>query len=160
MGATPTQALATLREGTALTARIIFTAAMILAAVTLAFFTGPIGTNAGFVTLSYTEIAKGFWQEFEEIRQANRLDAVQFERAQRIATSWFFIGPCEGDTRKLPSGGDGAVQAVAVAQPDRSTDAAILQILAILVRGSNLGRKPSEDVCRFAEETAIPRKAR
>lgn len=115
----------------------------------------PATAGAELVTQSYTDFAKVLWQSLREVSVARGLTAQQASLVERTAAHWFHIGPCRGDVRKVKESETfGVLQYVANARPERPTEAATLEMLAILLR-EGLGR-PSEYVCRFAVETAAP----
>ena len=56
----------------------------------------PSGAQAGLVPQPYTEYARNLIRAFEEIEAANELSPPEKNSAENMATTWFYMGPCEG----------------------------------------------------------------
>jgi hypothetical protein len=86
---------------------------------------------------------------FEKVKSARKLSTADYGLARVIAGTWVYVGPCHGDSRKLPANNDvSAMQIVAQAAPDNAYEAATLEMIAILLR-IDLGR-PSSTLCALA----------
>jgi hypothetical protein len=107
--------------------------------------------------LTYTEFAKGRWRQFADVVKARELSPRDGDLAQKIAAEWVYVGPCEGDSRKLQNGSDGfdAISFVLQMSPSSPLGAAVSQMITIMM-SDNLGRKPVGHTCRFALETVAP----
>ena len=117
-------------------------------------FSIPSPACAAFYSLTYTEFAKGLWRSFADVSHARGLSQEQAATAEQIATLWIHVGPCMGNVEapgiENPAGAHGVVMR---AEPSSPLGAAILEMIAIMMRES-LGRKPSSDMCKFALESA------
>jgi hypothetical protein len=83
---------------------------------------------------------------FEKVKSARKLSTADYSLARAIAGNWVYVGPCRGDSRKLPANNDiSAMLIVALASPDNAYEAATLEMIAILLR-TDLGR-PSSALC-------------
>lgn len=88
-------------------------------------------------------------KQFEEA--ASALDEPAGISARKIASTWFYLGPCEGNTKELRSANDPSVfQVVQTIRPGTPEGIAILQMIAILQRTNIVGRNPLEQTCKFA----------
>ena len=109
------------------------------------------GAQAGLVPQPYTEYARNLIRAFEEIEAANELSPPEKNSAENMATTWFYMGPCEG--KNVPHDME-AAQLVAGAEVYYGKlGSAVLEMITILSRDS-IGRKPREETCRFAKEMA------
>lgn len=111
--------------------------------------------GAELVNVSYTSFAKGLWQSLREVSAARGLTAEQARSAEETAAFWYHVNPCRGATPKAywPKM-NGVMLFVDGARSDRPTEAATLEMMAILLRADK-GRA-TEYVCRFALETGLP----
>jgi hypothetical protein len=111
--------------------------------------------HAELFTLPYEGFAKTFAKSIEDVAKARGLSQPDFEFARAIAATWFYVGPCRGDSRILPEGaGFAAIQTVSLANPTNPSEAAVLEIIGIMAR-EGLGQSPPpKDACRFAQEIA------
>lgn len=105
-------------------------------------------------TMSYTETARDLDSQMREVFAANSLSGPSADHVLRTAAAWVYLGPCSGDGKKIKQPFD-SIQDVSAASPSNATGAALLQAISILTR-EGLGRKPSDAVCRYAFETAVP----
>ena len=125
-------------------------AKLLLLFITLSLFASP--AYAPFVELTYTEFAKALWTSFAEIAKARELSPSQAKDAEVVAATWIYLGPCRGTDKKFNRGGTDLILS---ANPTRPLDAAILEMIAMMMLPT-LGREPGADLCRFALETAEP----
>ncbi|MER8709135.1 hypothetical protein NKH49_26945 [Mesorhizobium sp. M1088] len=73
------------------------------------------------------------------------------------ALQWIFVGPCEGSVDKLGADGGSVIQFALGADPTQQLYSAFFSMIGYLST-DNLGRKPTDEMCRFAFELgASPR---
>ncbi len=106
-----------------------------------------------FYTESYDDVSAQITASIADVGRSRGLSASDFKFARETASTWFFVGPCQGDARLLPAdAGFDAIQTVALAKSANPTEAAILEIIAILTR-QGIGQSPSnKDACKYALE--------
>ena len=130
-----------------------------LATLAVSALTLAAVARAELVALTYTEYVRSVATLFQEVAKARGLDAKGAAAAERMATAWVWGGPCKG---KPPGKVNSelqlsAIRALGDPHPALPIDAAILEMVAILVTKDSLGRhEMSETACRFALETAEP----
>ncbi len=109
---------------------------------------------APIVKETYTQHARMLWSGLSEVSRARELSPADAALAERIASTWVYVGPCKGTIKSLSEAAT-IIETVNLAKPSRPFEAAILEMIAIMIR-QNLGRTPSDYTCRFALETAEP----
>lgn len=67
------------------------------------------------------------------------------------AAQWVFVGPCEGSVDKLGGDGGSVIQFALGADPTKQLYSAFFSMIGYLST-ENLGRKSTDDMCRFAFE--------
>jgi hypothetical protein len=122
----------------------------------------PVQSAAEGVLYSYTEFARHIWLTSQEIAKARGLDERDADTVQRLSAAWVYGGPCEmrfhiAESRKpspaLQSSTSDAISAVISSQPKSNFHAAVSQTIMVMLK-ENLGRRPPDQVCRYAMETA------
>ena len=111
--------------------------------------------HAGFVTQTDTEHVFTLAKRLDEVKRARELSPQETELAERSAAAWFYAGPCKG-TRLDIGALSNLMTSISLSRPTRRADAALLEMIAILVTEGSLGREPLPATCRFAEEVAEP----
>ena len=111
----------------------------------------PTSSFAKFIKITYAHYVRVTADSMMRAAEANDLDAKTASLAFRVATTWVYIGPCEGNADHVREASE-SIGIVLNARPTNPYSSAILQMIAILNR-DNLGR-PSEYKCRFAKELA------
>ena len=110
--------------------------------------------HAGFVEETYALQEPYITKSIAAVAKALNLSQQEFNFARLTASTWFYAGPCSGDTRVLPpDAGFGAMEVVNLADPATAHGAAILEIIAILIRQGF--DKPSPIACEYAKELAL-----
>lgn len=125
---------------------------MMRSVVLLAVFLCAGQASAELLKESYTEKVLSWSGKLNAIGAANKLTETQLDTARKTASGWLFLGPCEGryiDLRSHPAGY--AIDVMNNPDFNNNLHASILQMVAVLT-SENLGRKPSNDMCRFAED--------
>lgn len=108
------------------------------------------------VTMTYTEYARLFRLQLEEIAAGHGLTASETEQAIRFATAWLWIGPCEGDSRRLSQDPISLLQFFSLPNFGSPFTSATFAMVGLAFM-ENLGRGSlSENLCTFAIETAEP----
>ena len=135
-------------------------ASVMAAALMLA---NPAYTAAqGLTQDSYTEFARHNWLTTQEIAKARGLNEQETVAILRFAAGWVYAGPCElrfhvHESRKpsptLERMTQEGISAVIGSQAKSSFDAALAQTIMVMMK-ENLGRRPTDRVCRYALEMA------
>ena len=135
-------------------------ASLVAAALMLA---NPAHTAAqGFTQDSYTEFARHNWLTTQEIAKARGLNEQETVAILRFAPGWVYAGPCElrfhiAEARKPSPTLERMIQeslsAVIGSKAKSSFDAALAQTIMVMLT-ENLGRRPTDRVCRYALEMA------
>lgn len=124
-------------------------ATAVMSALLLAFV-----ARAEFVAVPKSETFSDMSRQLDAVVIATRLDEQEGLLAKTTAASWFYIGPCSGSVKELNGHANGVIQAVVDAKPHTPWGAALLQMIAVMVRHNILGRTPSDDMCAFAKAMA------
>jgi hypothetical protein len=111
--------------------------------------------RAGFVEETYADQEPYITKSIADVvAKALNLSPPEFDHARVTAGTWFYAGPCRGDTRGLPLDASlGAMEVVNLADPLTPPGAAILEIIAVLTRQGF--DKPSPIACQYAKELAL-----
>lgn len=110
--------------------------------------------HAGFYKPSYTERVISWDSQLEATIQAFKLEPKFAHSAKRIATAWFFLGPCKGKVNLLDDEiGGTAISVVLNLKPDQPYAQTVLTMIGIMTRES-FGREPLEDLCRYVLDIA------
>ena len=118
-------------------------------------------------TLTDIEVFQLLRASLDEVSKSLNLDRGSVDYAEFVATGWVYLGPCNGDQSQLaskpgPKNGEDPILAVATKilnlAPTQNTDAAIMEMFAIIARegflSSSLLGRPSPLACTFALQTA------
>lgn len=110
--------------------------------------------HAGFYEPSYTERVISWDSQLDAAIQAFKLEPKFAHSAKRVATAWFFLGPCRGKVELLNDEvGGTAISVVSSLRPDQPYAQTVLALIGIMTRES-FGREPIEDLCRYALDIA------
>lgn len=110
--------------------------------------------HAGFYEPSYTERVISWNSQIDAALQTFKLDPKVSHSAKRLATGWFFLGPCRGKANLLGDEiGGTAISVVTSLRTDQPYAQAVLTMIGIMTRES-LGREPLDDLCQYALDIA------
>lgn len=118
--------------------------------------TSALAAEAYFVERTYEDFASDITSGIQHVKAAKELSDREAFLAEAMAATWVHIGPCNEN----PAAGEEhaetkrrVVSAVLRANPNRTFDAAVLEMISVITRSS--GGRPSENLCRFALERAL-----
>jgi hypothetical protein len=105
---------------------------------------------APFYTPSESETSQRLEDQLTDIRRMPGVNEEAFRLARRTAAVWFYVGPCNGSTKKLNRDDYPSVAAVVQADPGSAYGAATLAAVAIFMRQDIYGRpKEEHTICRL-----------
>lgn len=106
--------------------------------------------HADWVSPSYEQVSDSLTGLLDRVAAARELSPEQSLTAKQLAGAWVAAGPCG---MQHITDADGALPIMLNPNPKIGYHAAILEMVAIMI-ADNLGRKPTDNVCRFATELA------
>lgn len=106
--------------------------------------------RADFISLTYEQVSESLTGLLDRVAVARDLSHDEARVAKQISGAWVAAGPCK--MPHIPEA-EGALPILLNPIPEIRYHAAVLEMVAILT-ADNLGRGPTENVCRFASELA------
>lgn len=108
--------------------------------------------SAEFVDIPKSSTFSTLSTQVQQVIDATGLSEKDGISARVTAATWVYLGPCKRSTNDLPKVDDRVFQIVVDARPQTKWGAAVLQMIAIMMR-DDLGRE-TEAKCDFAKAMA------
>jgi hypothetical protein len=110
--------------------------------------------SAKLINVPYAQKVIQWNEGLDAISAGFHISAQDKITLKNAAAQWIFVGPCEGSEDKVGADGSSVIRFALGADPTQQLYSAFFSMIGFLST-DNLGRKPTEDMCRFALETGF-----